>query len=431
MNSEDTRERAIAGESRQRLDPWANAQIVNYAKVFAEFGIEPMETVMHQLPEIPPFVRRGIVIGHRDYQLVAAAIRDGRPFHVLTGFMPSGSPHLGHLMVMKEVVWHTSKGGSGYVAIADREAHAVRGLSWEDCRRFGREYLKCLFALGYRGKTYFQSRNDVVKDLSFEASTRVNLSELHAIYGFGPETSLSHPFSVLTQVADILYPQIDAGPAPTVVPVGIDQDPHIRLTRDVAHKLRMFTVEERGGLVSIRSKNAPPDALLAVHMAFPGSRLYEGHVDVRGGEYGAIAELVRSIERSFGGYGFVTPSSTYHVFMPGLQGGKMSSSVPESLFGLEEPDESVSRKIRNALTGGRSTLEEQRRLGGEPDRCPIYQLNLFHMAEDDRELEGIRDRCLHGELMCGACKKETIERVLLFLKEFRERMDAVAHLAEV
>lgn len=74
--------------------------------------------------------------------------------------------------------------------------------------------------------------------------------------------------SVLTQVADILHPQVESEPAPTVVPVGLDQDPHIRLTRGVAHKLRMFTVEDRNTHVSVRSKEAPEEAMEAVHKAF-------------------------------------------------------------------------------------------------------------------------------------------------------------------
>jgi tryptophanyl-tRNA synthetase len=316
------------------------------------------------------------------------------------------------------------------VAIADREAHAVRGISWEKCREYGKEYLKALYALGFCGTTYYQSRNDRLKDLAFEASTKVNFSELTAIYGFGPETSLSHAVSVVTQVADILFPQLDAGPAPTVVPVGLDQDPHIRLTRDVAYKLRMFTVEDRGDHISVRSKNAPEAALEAVHRTFSGSKKYAGHVDVTGVPMARIEDAVRGIEIARGGFGFYLPSSTYHIFMPGLQGGKMSSSVPESLFGFYEPEPSVRKKIMGALTGGRMTLEEQRRLGGEPGGCPVFLLNLFHMLEDDRELADLRRRCEGGELTCGQCKKETYERVQAFLRELRDKMDAVEHLAE-
>jgi tryptophanyl-tRNA synthetase len=412
------------------MNPWSSNQTVDVDRLFAEFGIEPIGEVARRLPEVPSFMRRGVVGGHRDYGLLGDAIQKRTPFHVLTGFMPSGLPHLGHLMVMKEVVWHVQQGGNGYVAIADREAHAVRGISWEKCREYGKEYLKALYALGFEGTTYYQSKNGRLKDLAFEASTKVNFSELSAIYGFGQETSLSHAMSVITQVADILYPQLDAGPAPTIVPVGLDQDPHIRLTRDVAYKLRLFTVEDRGDHISVRSKNAPEAALDAVHNAFRGSKKYAGHVDVTGVEMAHVEDAVRKIEIAHGGFGFYLPSSTYHIFMQGLQGGKMSSSVPDSSFGFYEPEKSVKKKIMGALTGGRMTLEEQRRLGGEPDVCSVYLLNLFHMLEDDVELADLARRCESGELTCGQCKKETYERVQAFLKDLREKMDAVEHLAE-
>ena len=408
----------------EEINPWSSQPLVDVEKLFTDFGIETIENVLPMIPEVPSFMRRRIVIGHRDYQQIAGCISDKRPFHVLTGFMPSGHPHLGHLMVMKEVVWHVQQGGSGYVAIADREAHAVRGISWEKCDEFGKEYLACLCALGFEGTTYFQSRNNRLKDLAFEAATKVNFSELTAIYGFGADTELAHAESVITQVADILFPQVDSGPAPTVVPVGVDQDPHIRLARGIAHKMRMFTIEEREGYISVRSKNAPEAALNAVKSAFPHAKKYEGHVDIKGGTCTEVAARVREIERAHGGFAFYTPSSTYHIFMPGLTGGKMSSSIPESTISFHESDPVVRKKVMNGITGGRMTLEEQRRLGGEPDRCSLYLLNLFHMVTEDAELAEIRRKCLGGEITCGQCKKDTAERVVAFLKEFREKIDA-------
>ena len=409
-----------------QINPWSSTPSLDIEKTFTEFGIDPIAPVLAELPEIPYFMRRGIVVGHRDYGPIAHAITNKTPFHILTGFMPSGHPHLGHLMVMKEVVWHVQQGGNGYITIADREAHAVRGLSWEKCNEYGKEYLACLYALGFEGKTYFQSRNNRLKDLAFEAATKVNFSELSAIYGFSQETDLAHADSVITQVADILYPQIDREPAPTVVPVGVDQDPHIRLTRGIAHKMRMFTVEERDGYISVRSKNAPETALDAVKKAFPHAKKYEGHVDIKGMQCTDVKEKVREIERANGGFGFYTPSSTYHIFMPGLTGGKMSSSVPESFISFYEPEATVRKKVMSGITGGRMTLEEQKRLGGEPDKCSLYLLNLFHMVTDDLELYEIRRKCTAGEITCGQCKKETAERVVAFLKDFREKMDAAA-----
>ncbi|HOB59288.1 MAG TPA: tryptophan--tRNA ligase [Methanoregulaceae archaeon] len=415
----------------EEINPWSSQPLVDVEKLFTDFGIETIENVLPMIPEVPSFMRRRIVIGHRDYQQIAGCISDKRPFHVLTGFMPSGHPHLGHLMVMKEVVWHVQQGGSGYVAIADREAHAVRGISWEKCDEFGKEYLACLCALGFEGKTYFQSRNNRLKDLAFEAATKVNFSELTAIYGFGADTELAHAESVITQVADILFPQVDSGPAPTVVPVGVDQDPHIRLARGIAHKMRMFTIEEREGYISVRSKNAPEAALNAVKSAFPHAKKYEGHVDIKGGTCTEVAARVREIERAHGGFAFYTPSSTYHIFMPGLTGGKMSSSIPESTISFHESDPVVRKKVMNGITGGRMTLEEQKRLGGEPDRCSLYLLNLFHMVSEDAELAEIRRKCLGGEITCGQCKKDTAERVVAFLKEFREKIDACSDTIRV
>ncbi len=414
-----------------QINPWSNNQSVDVEKLFSDFGIEPIAPVLSELPEIPYFMRRGIVVGHRDYLPIATAIRNCTPFHILTGFMPSGHPHLGHLMVMKEVVWHVQQGGNGYVTIADREAHAVRDMSWEKCREYGKEYLACLYALGFEGKTYFQSKNNRLKDLAFEAATKVNFSELTAIYGFGADTELAHADSVITQVADILYPQIDREPAPTLVPVGIDQDPHIRLTRGIAHKMRMFTIEEREGYISVRSKNAPEIALEAVKKAFPHARKYEGHVDIKDVSCSDVSTRVRQIERANGGFAFYTPSSTYHIFMPGLTGGKMSSSIPESIISFYEPEATIRKKVMSGITGGRMTMDEQKRCGGEPDKCSLYLLNLFHMVTEDAELAEIRRKCVSGEIMCGTCKKETAERVAAFLKDFKEKMDAAADKIEV
>jgi tryptophanyl-tRNA synthetase len=414
-----------------QINPWSSTPTLDIGKAFADFGIEPIAPVIADLPDIPYFMRRGIVIGHRDYRPIVQAICNRTPFHILTGFMPSGHPHLGHLMVMKEVVWHVQQGGNGYVTIADREAHAVREMPWEKCREYGKEYLACLLALGFEGQTYFQSRNDRLKDLAFEAATKVNFSELAAIYGFSPETDLAHADSVITQVADILFPQIDREPAPTVVPVGVDQDPHIRLTRGIAHKMRMFTVEERDGYISVRLKNAPDKALDAVKKAFPHAKKYEGHVDIREAHCADVSAKVRQIEREQGGFAFYTPSSTYHIFMPGLTGGKMSSSIPESIISFYEAEAAVRKKVMSGITGGRMTLEEQKRLGGEPDKCSLYLLNLFHMVTDDAELAEVRRRCVSGEITCGQCKKETAERVVAFLKDFREKMDAAADRIEV
>ncbi|HJJ88736.1 MAG TPA: tryptophan--tRNA ligase [Methanocorpusculum sp.] len=415
----------------EQINPWSNTPKMDINRLISDFGIEPFSPLKEKIVDQPVFIRRDIIAGHRNYETVVEAIIQRKPFHVLTGFMPSGHPHFGHLMVMKEVVWHIQQGGKGFISMADCEAHAVRGLSWDLCKRYAREYMECLYALGFSGEIYFQHHNNALKDLAFEAATKVNFSELSAIYGFGPNTELAHAIAVSMQVADILYPQLTAGTAPTVVPVGIDQDPHIRLTRDITNALRMFLVENRGKYISIRSKNAPKSALEEVAKRFEGAKRYEGHIDLSARHnVSEVDAIVREVERKFNGFGFMLPSVTYHNFLQGLQGGKMSSSVPDSLIWFDDSDMDIKKKIMKALTGGQQTLEEQKKRGGNPEKCSIYQLNRFHVQENDAELVEMYHACKSGELMCGTCKKETLERVRNFLQRFKEKRDEVAHMVE-
>jgi len=137
----------------------------------------------------------------------------------------------------------------------------VRGISWSRCRDLGiNEYILSLIALGFQpaGHIYFQSENFKMRDLAFELGIVSNFSEVSAIYGFSGETHISHMESVMAQSADILQPQLEefGGPKPVVIPVGADQDPHIKLTRDLAYRMRKFLVEVRGDYVSIRGKAA-------------------------------------------------------------------------------------------------------------------------------------------------------------------------------
>jgi tryptophanyl-tRNA synthetase len=56
---------------------------------------------------------------------------------------------------------------------------------------------------------------------------------------------------------------------------------------------------------------------------------------------------------------------------------------------------------------------------------------MFHMVTDDAQLAEIQRKCRAGEITCGQCKKEMAERVLAFLKDFKEKMDVAAETIEV
>ncbi|WP_248895903.1 tryptophan--tRNA ligase [Haloplanus halobius] len=441
-----------AGADEVALDPWGSSTVSDYRKLFDEFGIESFDELLPEVPSPHYLMRRGVIFGHRDYRPVARALREGEDAAVLSGFMPTGDPHIGHKLVFDEIIWHQERGADAYGLIADLEAHSARGLSWDEIDEHARDYLLSLLALGFdpeEGELYRQSTNREVQDLAFELGSKARFAEFEGIYGFDGETSVSHMQSVVTQMADILYPQLDE-PKPTVIPVGPDQDPHMRLARDVAARMRYFKVTEayasfeanaaerdhlaaayaalRDGeddspvrcaaaadwieaemaadaahdsvvdklraagkeplrpRVRFLDRNATPEAFDALIEAIPGEkRRYEEHIDAFDMDRADAEDLAREVEVDHGGFGFMAPSSIYHRFMTGLTGGKMSSSVPASHISLLDDPEDGYDKVKSATTGGRETAEKQRELGGEADDCPVYELYAYLLAGDDDE----------------------------------------------
>ena len=350
------------------LDPWGTGLPEDYARLMQEFGIGDFRELLPRIPDPLPLMTRGVIFGHRDFERVLDRMLRGERYAVMTGLMPSGKMHLGHKMVVDQLIWYQRRGGEIFLCMADMEAFSARGLPYERSREIAfEEYLLNCEALGLeleRCRVYFQSRSAEVQGLAYSLARKVNLSEVRAIYGFSGETHLSHLYYPMIDVADILHPQLEefGGPRPTVVPVGVDQDPHLRLARDVAAK---FSEE----------------------------------------------------------YGFLPPSSTYHRLMRDLFGGKMSSSRPESALFLTDPPEVWERKLWEALTGGRPTAREQREKGGEPSKCLVYELCLYHFLPGDRELLEMRERCERGELICGDCKREVAGLARAFLRELEERRE--------
>ncbi len=254
----------IVGEGL-RIDPWSSQQSTDYSRIRDEFGLGSIEGMA--IPNPSMLHRRGIIFAQRDLDVVLDSSRRREPFGVLTGLMPSGRMHLGHSMVIEQVKWFQSQGADVTIAVADLEAHATRGMSLDDCRTTAlKEYVLNYAALGLESDSasvYFQSRRPIVQRIGFTLGKRTTLSEMESIYGFQGETNLAHIQAPLVQVGDILHPQFEefGGIRPIVVPVGVDQDPHIRLTRDLASRSNWFNVKPRkaGGLsiaLSIQEENS-------------------------------------------------------------------------------------------------------------------------------------------------------------------------------
>lgn len=101
----------------------------------------------------------------------------------------------------------------------------------------------------------------------------------------------------------------------------------------------------------------------------------------------------------------------------------MSASDPSSAIFTTDTEEDVDRKIRNAFTGGATTIKEQKEKGGNPEICPIYSYYSFLFGRDDKELKQIHEDCRSGKRLCGECKQILAERIKKFLKEHQQKRE--------
>lgn len=354
-------------EKRLVIDPWTTRwKIEDYTKLFNLFGIEPMEPLIDKFPRPSRYLRRRIMFGHRDLEAVLKAVKEKQPFAVMSGIKPTGDFHLGCKMTAEEIIYfqHLSPKATAFYCIADVEAYADNGIPFSESEKIAVGNVADILALGLdpkRAYVYKQSQEVRVMDLAFIFSRGVTHSMLKAIYG---EKTLGHFLSALVQAGDILLPQLKdfGGPKPVVVPVGADQDPHIRLTRDLARK-------------------------------------YQDQ------------------------FNFVTPSATYHKLMRSLTTGKdkMSKRDPMGYLLLSDNLELVEKKLLNAFTGGRETIGLQRKLGGEPEKCTTYELYLFHFVESDEKVKKVYEECIHGGRLCGDCKAELVDYAVKFLQNHQKK----------
>ena len=97
---------------------------------------------------------------------------------------------------------------------------------------------------------------------------------------------------------------------------------------------------------------------------------------------------------------------------------------------LNETPEVAAKKVKTAKTGGRELLKEQEELGGEVDKCVIYEMLVYHLMDDDNELEKIREECLDGRLRCGDCKVRTSELMQKYFEDLKDKQVEASEIAK-
>ncbi len=344
------------------IDSWGTELIDDYSKLIKSFGLQPLDkTLLKKFPKPNRLMRRQIAFGGTDLDKIANAIKSKKPFYVLTGIMPTADRiHFGTKSVIENVKYFQDRGAKTYVLVADLESSATREISLEEGKKRALNfYIPAYIALGLDPKKtifYFQSENNWVRNSAYEFAPRATLNEYKAIYG------TPHPSRILVsllQAADILYPQ-EKKEMLGIIPVGADQAPHIRLTRDIVKRVKKRK--------------------------------------------------------------FISPAAMYHKFVPSLDGAsKMSKSNPNAMISIPENIKTAKKKIMRAFTGGRETVEIQKKKGGRPEICMVFELEKQHLIEDDKELQKIYSDCKEGKLLCGEHKQKTCEHLEKFMKDFEKK----------
>ncbi len=361
------------------VTPWEVEGHVDYNKLMVLFGTEPIDGQLLKRFErltgsIHPMLRRSVFFSHRDLNWLLDRYVAGEKFVLYTGRGPSGHTHLGHLMpwIFTRYLQDAFDVDLYFQMTDDEKFLQKDALSLKETRYFSYDNALDVIALGVNPKkTKIFTNTDYAKTLyplALEVAKRVTFSAARAVFGFDNSTNIGMIFFTSMQSAPVFLPSVIEGrKVPVLIPCAIDQDPHFRVTRDVAAKM-----------------------------------------------------------------GYYKPALIHSRFFPSLLGlDKMSASKPEtSIFTTDTPQE-ARRKIANAFTGGRTTVQEQKLLGGVPDICAVYRSSFYLFEEDDTRARKLRDECLRGERICGLCKQELADKVVMFLERHQaEREKAKDHIED-
>jgi len=349
------------------VTPWNVEGDIDYEKLIKRFGTQKITPEL--ISKIDKFtneshfmLRRGIFFSHRELNRILDDYEKGKKFFLYTGRGPSGHTHIGHLVPWVFCKWLQDKFDlKMYFQITDDEKfYAKQDLTLEKTSEFALENALDFIALGFKPentKIIINTKNiKTLYPIAAQVAKKINFSNTKAVFGFGNETNVGMIFYTSLQSAPCFIED-----SPVLIPLGVDQDPHFRITRDIAPKI-----------------GKPKPALI---------------------------------------HNIMIPALSG-------PGGKMSaSSENETIYTTDSP-EVVKKKINKyAFSGGQPDIEEHRKKGGNPDIDVSYQYLRIFFEQDDNKLKKIYDDYKSGSMLTGELKSILIEKINDYLKLHQEKRE--------
>jgi len=350
------------------VTPWEVTGDVDYERLIRDFGTQPITGPLAKrledvLGDSAYLVRRKVFFSHRDLNHVLDDYDKGKGFFLYTGRGPSGPMHIGHILSFYFTKWlQDTFHVNVYIEMTDDERflQEKQSLTYEETQRWTQDNILEVVALGFDPDKTF-----IFQDTEFVGHAYPLILKIARRINYSTVKSV-FGFTGETNIGMSFYPAIQILPSlfekkRCLIPSAIDQDPYWRIQRDIAEPL-----------------------------------------------------------------GYHKAAAIHSKFLPPLTGirDKMSSSKPETAIYLNDDDKTVRNKIyRHAFSGGQASIEEHRKLGGNPDIDVPFQWLYMFFEPDDKRIEEIRSEYKGGRMLTGDLKDILVEKVTKFLREHRERRE--------
>ncbi len=283
---------------------------------------------------------------------------------IVSGMRPTGKLHLGHFHGALVNWLRLQEQYQCYFFVADWHALTTDYATPQGIRESTVEMVMDWLAVGL----------DPAKSVIFRQSQVKEHAELHLLYSMiTPVSWLERNPTYKEQMKEIVgkdlstygflgYPVLQAADITIYkanrVPVGVDQAPHVELTREIVRRFNQL----------YRPVFPEPEVLL-----------------------------------------------TEAQKVPGLDGRKMSKSYGNAVF-LSDPPKEIDAKISRMMT---DPARVKRTDPGEPEKCPAFQLHKIYSTP--QEIEHVTQGCRTAAIGCLECKKIMIKHVIEELAPIRER----------
>jgi tryptophanyl-tRNA synthetase len=283
---------------------------------------------------------------------------------IVSGMRPTGKLHLGHYHGALTNWLRLQEQYQCYFFVADWHALTTDYATPQGIRHNTLEMVIDWLSVGL----------DPTKSVIFRQSSVKEHAELHLLYSMiTPVSWLERNPTYKEQMKEIVgkdlstygflgYPVLQAADITIYkakkVPVGVDQAPHVELTREIVRRFNQL----------YRTIFPEPEVLL-----------------------------------------------TEAQKVPGLDGRKMSKSYGNAVFLSDAPEE-IDAKLSRMMT---DPARVRRTDPGEPEKCPAFQLHKIYCTPE--EIEFVTQGCRTAGIGCLECKKIMIKHVIEELAPVRER----------